>query len=52
MFEDSTCGHGIADDAALHARLSSLLETVGLNLELHLGSLDPADQASRPEYAA
>lgn len=52
MSEESTCGHGIAEHAALHGRLSSLLETVGLNLELHLGSLDPADEASKPEYAA
>lgn len=52
MSNDSTCGHGIAEHAALHARLGSLLQTVGLNLELHLGSLDPADEASRPEYAA
>lgn len=52
MSEDYTCGHGIAEHATLHARLGSLLETVGLNLELHLGSLDPADEASRPEHAA
>ncbi len=52
MSEDFTCGHGIAAHAALPARLSSLLETVGLNLELHLGSLDPADEASRPEHTA
>lgn len=52
MSENFTCGHGIAEHAALHARLGSLLETVGTNLELHLGSLDPADEQSRPEYAA
>lgn len=52
MSEDSTCGHGIAEHAALHAKLGSLLATVGLNLELHLDSLDPADEASKPEYAA
>lgn len=52
MSEDSTCGKGIAEHAALHARLGSLLETVALNIELHLGSLDPADEASKPEHAA
>jgi hypothetical protein len=52
MSNDATCGRGIAEHAALPARLSSLLETVRLNLELHLGSLDPADEASRPEHDA
>jgi hypothetical protein len=52
MADDFTCGHGIAEHAELHARLASLLATVGLNLELHLGSLNPADDASKPEYAA
>ena len=52
MSDDVTCGHGIAEHAALHARLSSLLATLALNLELHLGSLDPADEASRPEHDA
>lgn len=52
MSEESTCGQGIAAHAALHARLGSMLEIVGLNLELHLGSLDPADEPSKPEYAA
>lgn len=52
MSENSTCGHGIAEHAALHVRLGTLLEAVGLNLELHLDSLDPADEVSRPEYAA
>lgn len=52
MSEQATCGHGIAEHAALPARLGSLLEAVGLNLQLHLGSLDPAEEASKPEYAA
>ena len=52
MSEEFTCGHGIAEHAALHARLSSLLETVAINLEAHLASLDPADEVSRPEHDA
>lgn len=47
-----TCGQGLAEHSALHEKLSALLATIASNLQLHLASLDPSDETSRPEYDA
>lgn len=52
MSEQSTCGHGLAEQSALHASLSRLLAAIGRNLELHLATLDPSDDRSKPEHDA
>lgn len=52
MTDVSTCGEGLAAHAAFHAKLAALMETIGRNLELHLASLDPNDEVSRPEFDA
>jgi hypothetical protein len=52
MTEPTTCGEGLAAHAALHDRLATLYTAVARNLELHLTSLDPDDEASRPEVEA
>jgi hypothetical protein len=52
MSEQSTCGHGLAEQSVLHASLSRLVAAIGRNLELHLAALDPSDDPSKPEYDA
>ena len=52
MSGQSTCGHGLAEHSVLHASLSRLLAAIGRNLELHLASLDPSEDLSKPEYNA
>lgn len=52
MSEQSTCGHGLAEHSVLHASLARLLAAIGRNLELHLSTLDPSDDLSKPEYNA
>ncbi len=52
MDDQPTCGKGLAEHSALHARVSALLDAMAENLELHLTSLDPRDEVSRPEHAA
>lgn len=52
MSEPSTCGHGLAEQSVLHASLARLLGAIGRNLELHLASLNPSDDLSKPEYDA
>jgi hypothetical protein len=52
MSEQSTCGHGLAEQSVLHASLSRLVAAIGRNLELHLTTLDPSDDQSKPEYDA
>lgn len=52
MTNVSTCGEGLAAHSEFHEKLAVLLETIGRNLELHLTSLDPNDDVSRPEFDA
>ena len=52
MSEQPTCGQGLAAHSTLHYKLADLLGAVGKNLELHLTSLDPEDESSRPEIDA
>jgi hypothetical protein len=52
MDQQLTCGQGIAQNAALPAKLADVLAAVAENLEVHLTALDPKDKASRPEFDA
>jgi hypothetical protein len=52
MEQQPTCGQGLAEHAALNAKLADVFAAVAENLELHLKSLDPTDKASRPEFDA
>ena len=52
MTEPATCGHGLAHHSEFHAKASDLIAAIGKNLELHLTSLDPDDEASQPEFDA
>ena len=52
MEQRPTCGQGIAQNAALPAKLADVLAAVAENLENHLSALDPTDKASRPEFDA
>jgi hypothetical protein len=45
-----TCGQGLAENAALLAKLSELTSAVGDILEAHLPSLDLTDEHSRKEH--
>jgi hypothetical protein len=52
MEQRPTCGQGIAQNAALPAKLADVLAAVAENLENHLSALDPTNKASRPEFDA
>ena len=52
MDQQRTCGQGIADNAALPAKLAEVFSAVAENLEIHLTALDPKDKESRPEFDA
>ena len=47
-----TCGKGLAEHAAVPAKLAELTGALGRVLELHMRALDLGDAASREEYAA
>ena len=47
-----TCGKGLAEHAAVPAKLAELTGALGQVLELHMRALDLGDPASREEYAA
>ena len=47
-----TCGKGLAEHAAVPAKLAELTGALGRVLELHMRALDLGDPASREEYAA
>lgn len=52
MDDPWTCGKGIAENAALPAKVAALLDAVADNLEAHLTTLDLRAEVSRPEHAA
>lgn len=52
MEQQSTCGQGLADNAALPAKLAEVFAAVAENLEIDLTALDPKDKGSRPEFDA
>jgi hypothetical protein len=49
MDEQQTCGKGLAENAALLAKLGKLTAAVGAILEAHIPSLDLTDQRSQKE---
>jgi hypothetical protein len=49
MNEQQTCGKGLAQNAALPAKLGELISAVGGILEAHIPSLDLTDQRSQRE---
>lgn len=52
MAEQWTCGRGLAENAPLRAKLGELVgATIGV-LEIHMASLDPADEVTEPERRA
>jgi uncharacterized protein YndB with AHSA1/START domain len=50
--EVSTCGKGLAINAALPARFSDVIDSMAENLELHMATLDLTDPRAKLEYAA
>jgi hypothetical protein len=52
MEQQQTCGQGLAQNAALNAKLAEVFSAVAEVLEIHLTSLDPKDKGSRPEFDA
>jgi hypothetical protein len=51
MEQQRTCGQGLADHAALPAKLAALTDAVADVLERHLHALDLSDERSRTEHA-
>src|ERR1043165_4583443 len=49
MSEQQTCGKGLAENAALPAKLGELLSAMTGNLEAHRKALDLSDKNSRAE---
>ncbi|MGH8310602.1 MAG: hypothetical protein ACRETX_12525, partial [Steroidobacteraceae bacterium] len=52
MDEQRTCGQGLAEHAALPAKLAELTDAVAETLERHQEALDLSDESSRREHAA
>jgi hypothetical protein len=52
MEQQPTCGQGLAQNAALPAKLAEVYAAVAENLEIHLTALDPENRKSRPEFDA
>ena len=52
MDQPTTCGQGLAQNAALPGRLADVFGAIAENLETHLTALDPTDKRSRPEFDA
>jgi hypothetical protein len=52
MDQQPTCGQGIAQNAALPAKLAEVFADVAEVLEIHLTALDPKDKGSLPEFDA
>jgi hypothetical protein len=49
--EQQTCGRGLAEHAALPARLAQVTEAMADNLRVHLQALELDDEAAREEHA-
>jgi hypothetical protein len=52
MKDPQTCGKGLAERAALPAKLAELVGALAENLELHQKTLDFTDPPSKTEYDA
>ena len=52
MADQATCGKGLAENAALPAKLAELITSVAEVLELHMRALDRKDPAAAREYEA
>jgi hypothetical protein len=52
MATPTTCGQGLASNAALPAKLAELLDTIADNLAAHVTALDPSEDAGAQEIAA
>ncbi len=52
MDQQPTCGQGLAEHAALPAKLADVFGAIAGNLEIHLTALDSKDEGSRPELDA
>jgi hypothetical protein len=50
--QPTTCGQGIAENAALPAKLGELTGALAAIFEAHTMALDPTDEDGRAEYAA
>jgi hypothetical protein len=50
MGEEQTCGLGLAQHAALPAKLAEVTEAMADNLQLHMAALELADDAARMEH--
>jgi len=50
--QQATCGQGLAEHSAFPAGIADLLAAMAENLEVHAGTLDPADRATQPERDA
>jgi hypothetical protein len=49
MDEQHACGRGLADQAAVAARIADVMEAVAGTLEAHTGALDPDDENAQVE---
>jgi hypothetical protein len=52
MSDRRTCGHGLAEQSRLPAKLAELTASLAENLEIHLNALDLTDENSRAEHEA
>jgi hypothetical protein len=50
MAEEQTCGRGLAEHAALPAKLAEVTEAMADNLQLHMAALPLDDPAARMEH--
>ena len=50
MVEEQTCGRGLAEHAALPAKLAEVTEATADNLQLHMAALQLDDPAARMEH--
>ena len=51
MDEQQTCGEGLAEHAALPARLAEVTEAMASNLQAHMQALELDDEPAREEHA-
>jgi hypothetical protein len=51
MDDQQTCGRGLAEHAALPARLAEVTEAMADNLQVHMQALELDDEPARQEHA-
>ena len=51
MAEEQTCGLGVAQHAAVPAKLAEVIEAMADNLQLHMAALALEDDAARMEHS-